>query len=82
MKINERLKAYRESIGLKQNFVENKAKMSQKRLSAIENGQVKLSADEFEHICIYGYEVNPTIFFNDEFLDSKNKTTSPKSQAS
>jgi len=80
MKINDRLKAYRESIGLKQNFVENKAKMNPKRLSAIENGQVKLSADEFEYICIYGYEVNPSIFFNDKLLDSKND--SPKSKAS
>lgn len=73
MKINERLKTYRESIGLKQNFIEDKAKMKPKRLSAIENGQVRLTADEFEYICIYGYEVDPIIFFNNQFLETKKK---------
>ncbi len=81
MKLHERLKKYRIKNGLKQKFVEERAGLPAKRLSAIEKGTVKLTGDEFETICINGLKVNPSIFFTNEFLETKNNTTGEDQQA-
>lgn len=72
MKVHERLKAYRISHGIKQKYIAEQTGKSKSRISALETGRIKLTADEFEEICIRGLKVNPIIFFNDNFLETKN----------
>jgi len=62
-KVCEMLREYRENKGITQSFIAQKLGKSVSRISAIERGGIKLTADEFVEICILGYEVNPAIFF-------------------
>ncbi len=71
MKIHERLKNYRQSKGVKQSYIAEKTGKTKQRISALENGHTKLTADEFEEICRKGLEINPAIFFDEQGLDAK-----------
>lgn len=73
MKIHERLKVYRISHGIKQNYIAEKTGKSRTRISALETGRIKLTADEFEEICRQGLNIDPSIFFTNQFLETKNK---------
>lgn len=68
----QELRKYRERKGITQTFVANKTGKSHQRISALESGRIKLTADEFVEICIKGYGINPAIFFKEGF--SKNET--------
>lgn len=72
MKIFERLRKYRTDRGITQVHIATKLKKPVQRLNAIELGRIKLTADEFEEICLKGFEVNPSIFFDSQFLVTKN----------
>lgn len=72
MKIHERLRVYRKNHGWILKFIASKAGMSIQRMSAIERGAISLSVDEFEYICLKAYEVNPSIFFTNEFANDEN----------
>ena len=72
MKVHERLKAYRIKMGYTQKSKAIDAGIAPQRLSAIERGAIKLTADEFENICVFGYKVNPSIFFNYEVSETEN----------
>jgi len=61
--------------GITQVHIASKLKKPVQRLNAIELGRIKLTADEFEEICIKGLGISPSIFFTDEFLETKNNTT-------
>jgi len=74
MKLYEKVKLYRISNGFKQAFIAKKSGMSEKKLSAIETGRQRLTTDDFEVICRLGFMVNPGIFFESTFLESKNVT--------
>ena len=38
-------------------------RQNRSRISALETGAIRLTVDEFEELCVNGYEVNPAIFF-------------------
>jgi transcriptional regulator with XRE-family HTH domain len=71
MKINERIRTYRLNRGLKLKYVSSNAGMAMQRLSALERGYIRLTADEFESICTKGLNVSPCIFFTNEFLNNE-----------
>lgn len=71
MKVHERIKEYRIKHGLVQKYVAEQSGMSGQRLSAIEKGTLKLSADELENICFNGLKISPAIFFTNQFLENK-----------
>jgi transcriptional regulator with XRE-family HTH domain len=73
--MHQRLREYRESKGVTQTHIAKKTDKSVQRISALEIGAIRLTVDEFEELCVNGYEVNPAIFFTDQF--SKNENIKP-----
>lgn len=73
--MHQRLREYRESKGVTQTHIAKKTGKSVQRISALEIGAIRLTVDEFEELCVNGYEVNPAIFFTDQF--SKNENIKP-----
>lgn len=67
----ETLREYRESKGITQVHIARKTGKTAQRISALEKGAIKLSADEFVEICEKGFEVSPQIFFSENV--SKNE---------
>lgn len=61
MSINEKLRKYIESNGLKFNFVAEKASIPEKKFYRLINSQNKISAEDFGKIC-KGLDVDPSIF--------------------
>lgn len=61
--VYQRLRIYRESKGITQTYIARKTGKTTQRISALETGGIRLTADELEEICIKGYEVNPSILF-------------------
>lgn len=66
------LRDYREKRGVTQTFVAIKAGISAGRLSALETGNIRLSADEFLQICTQGLETTPQKFFDEEFHENES----------
>ena len=75
MKLSERIRAYRLKHGITQTFIAGKVGMSVKTLNGIELGRQRLDADLFEKICRQGFGIDPSIFFREDVLESKNKYT-------
>lgn len=73
MKIHERIRRYINDNGLKMNHVAVKSSIELKRFYRIVNGDSIMSADEFECICA-GLQLEPEYFFNQMFLETKNKS--------
>lgn len=69
----QRLREYRESIGITQTHIAKKTGKTVQRISALETGRIRLTADEFEELCVKGYGVNPAIFFTEQFSETENK---------
>lgn len=67
----QKLRKYRKSKGVTQTYIAKKTGKSNKRISALETGELRLTVDEFEELCMRGYEVSPKIFFDDNFLKNK-----------
>jgi plasmid maintenance system antidote protein VapI len=61
MSINERLRKYIESNGLKFNFVAEKADIPEKKFYRLINSECKINAEDFGKIC-KGLDVDPSIF--------------------
>ena len=74
MKVYERLRKYRIDRGITQVHIAAKLNKPVQRLNALELGRIKLTADEFEEICIKGFEINPGIFFSNQVLETKNNS--------
>ena len=68
MMIHERLRAYILQNGIKQTHVANLSGFTAVTLNNKLLGRGRISADEFERICVLGLKVNPGIFFKDEVL--------------
>ncbi|HEY3424344.1 MAG TPA: hypothetical protein VGL27_06070 [Negativicutes bacterium] len=63
MLVYQRLRKYIDENGIKQTHVAGRVNsVDVKALNAILNGNRKLSADEFEDICINGLQINPEYF--------------------
>lgn len=75
MRINERVKNYIDSRGLIMKVVAARSGIEQKKFYRLVNGNTGMSVDEFEVICKKGLEVDPAIFFKQNFsFSEKNKT--------
>lgn len=74
MNMNERIRKYIVSNGLKFSFVANRAEMDDAKFSRMVTGKQKISTEEYEVICIKGLNVHPSLFYTEKFLDSKNKS--------
>ena len=70
--VYQRLREYRESKGITQTHIARKTGKSIQRISALETGGIRLTADEFVELCVVGYEVSPAIFFTNEFSIIEN----------
>lgn len=73
-KVYQMMRDYREKRGITQTHVAKQAGINPKRISQLETGLVRLTADEFLHICLYGFGVTPQIFFDDQLSESENNT--------
>lgn len=77
--VYQQLREYREARGITQTHIAKKTGKSVQRISALETGHIKLTADEFVEICTIGHEVSPAIFFTESFSISE-KLNPPESQ--
>jgi len=66
-----RVRQYRLSKGMTQAWVAKQIGISPKTLNGIELGRQKLTAETLEAISKKAFGVEPSIFFNDEFLETK-----------
>lgn len=58
------MREYRESTGMTQTHIAKKVGKSAQRISALETGYIKLTADELVEICVNGFGITPAIFFS------------------
>lgn len=76
MKLHEKVLLYVNNNGIKQTWLAAQINISVKTLNSILLGRQRLTADMFELICRKGLKVDPSIFFNNEFLGTE-KTRAP-----
>lgn len=76
-KVSQMMRDYREKRGITQTHVAKQAGINPKRISQLETGLVRLTADEFLQICIEGFGVTPQIFLttNSRKTRAKRQTT-------
>ena len=75
MKMNEKIRNYIETRGMIMKVVANRAGIEQKKFYRLVNGHTGMTVEEYEAICKKGLEVDPSIFFKQNFsLSEKNKT--------
>lgn len=72
MDINLRIREYIKKKGMSFTFVANRAGYDIKKFSRFMSNKQIMTIDEYERVCKVGLEVDPTLFFKDKFLDSKN----------
>ena len=72
--MHQRLREYRESKGVTQTHIAKKTGKTVQRISALETGAIRLTVDEFEELCVNGYEVTPPIFCADQLSNNESKT--------
>ena len=73
-KVYQMMRDYREKRGITQTHVAKQAGINPKRISQLETGLVRLTADEFLHICLDGFGVTPQIFFDGQLSENENNT--------
>lgn len=73
-KVYQMMRDYREKRGITQTHVAKQAGINPKRISQLETGLVRLTADEFLHICLDGFGVTPQNFFDDQLSENENNT--------
>lgn len=71
--VYQQLREYREARGITQTHIAKKTGKTVQRISAIETGGIRLTADELVELCLTGYEISPAKFFAEDFLVSENK---------
>ena len=71
--VYQQLREYREEHGITQTHIAKKTGKTVQRISALETGGIRLTADEFVELCVIGYEISPAIFFTEVFSFNENK---------
>ncbi|WP_028547202.1 helix-turn-helix domain-containing protein [Paenibacillus taiwanensis] len=74
MKMNENIRVYITTSGLKFTRVAEKSGFNMKKFSRFMTNKQPMTTDEYERICREGLGVDPTFFYKNNFLDSKNKS--------
>lgn len=72
MKINNRIRQYIENNGLKFGFVAERSSIDDSKFSRMMTNQQAIKTDEYEKICKV-LSVPTSYFFDDQFLETKNK---------
>lgn len=72
MRVNKQIRDYIESNGLKFSFVAEKSGFTIQKFSRFMNCKQPLTTEEYEQICKEGLNVDPSLFFQKKFLESKN----------
>lgn len=70
--VYQQLREYREAHGITQTHIAKKTGKTVQRISALETGGIRLTADEFVELCVTGYEISPAIFFTENISISEN----------
>ncbi|MDR1630044.1 MAG: helix-turn-helix transcriptional regulator [Oscillospiraceae bacterium] len=65
------LRDFREDHGITQTHIAKKTGKTVQRISALETGTIRLTADELVELCIIGYGITPAIFFADMFSQNE-----------
>ena len=60
--VYQQLREYREARGITQTHIAKKTGKTVQRISALETGGIRLTADELVELCLTGYEISPAIF--------------------
>lgn len=69
------LREFREARGITQTHIAKKTGKSVQRISALEIGSIRLTADELVELCVSGYEVSPASFFAESLSANENPLT-------
>lgn len=62
---------YREARGITQVHVGKSAGINPRRVSQLETGLIRMTADEFLKIIVDGFGTTPQIFFNDQLSENE-----------
>lgn len=73
--VYEMVRDHRKRAGITQKHIAAKVGQTASHISAIENGTVRLTADEFVAICINGFGMTPGNFFDNELSENENIDT-------
>jgi len=74
--VHQALREFRENRGISQVFVAGKVGKKSGRISELETGAIRLTADELVDILLRGFGVSPAYFFTEMF--SENETVDRK----
>ncbi len=72
--VHQMMRDFREKRGITQTHVGKQSGIDPKRISQLETGLVRLTADEFLKICIDGFGVTPQKFFDEQLSKNENPT--------
>ncbi|MCD8311243.1 MAG: helix-turn-helix domain-containing protein [Firmicutes bacterium] len=73
LKTYQMMRDYREKRGITQTHVAKQAGITPARLSQLETGSVRLTADEFLTIVIDGFGVTPQNFFDEQLSKTESQ---------
>lgn len=65
------IRDYREARGVTQTHIGKRTGINPKRISQIETGLIRVTADEFLKIIVEGFEVTPQFFFDDQLSENE-----------
>lgn len=74
--VYQMMREYRESTGMTQTHIAKKTGKAAQRISALENGSIRLTADELVDICMNGFGITPSNFFSIALSENEIETTS------
>lgn len=74
MSMNEKIRHYITTNGLKFSFVAERSGIDMKKFSRFMTNKQPMNTNEYEQICIKGLNLNPSFFYSQNFLDIKNKS--------
>lgn len=69
---SQMMREYRESRGITQSHIARKTGKSSQRISALESGTIRLTADELVDICVTGFGITPANFFAKQFSENES----------
>lgn len=62
---------YREARGITQVYIGKRTGISPRRLSQIETGLIRMTADDFLNIITNGFGITPQIFFDNQLSENE-----------
>lgn len=74
MNMNQKIRDYITTNGLKFTFVAEKSGINMKKFSRFMTNKQPMTTSEYESICVKGLNLSPSFFYKQNVLDSKNKS--------